>query len=897
MKKIFKITGIIILVIVLALAALPFAFKGQMQALLKAELNKSLKAQIDFERLGMNFFRRFPHATISLDNLSVAGVGEFSGDTLLAAGKASVTVNLLSLFGDAGYEIISISLDRARLHAIVRENGQANWDVVPAAEESDPAEPAAPADDSSSFKLLLRQLRITNAYIYYDDEEGHRNAALENLHLTLSGDMTASETRIRAQLRIDALSLRMANIPCLSRATVNGDVDIDADLRHNKYTLARNRIQINELSVGVDGWIALLDGDDGLDMDLRLQTPTMQFKDVLSLIPTIYSTRFNDLQTSGAVSLNASAKGAMKGDLLPAFDVRLAIADATFQYPGMPESVTRIHADIHAYNRGGTADNTVVDISKFHFEMGGNPFDLKFRIGTPASDPDVALTAAGKVNLSLVEKMYPLENTRLGGRLDVNLELATRLSTIEKGAYEQVHASGLLRIDDLWLKSEGVPNVRLEKVVLAFSPQYVDLTEFAAQIGRNDLSGSGKLEHFIPYFLRDKTLKGTLAIRSEYLNLNDFMSGDDDDAQAADDSSSIETVKLPRNIAFDMDGTFRRVIFDKLEMEHVAGRLRLREGKLDMQNLSLNALGGKLRLNGYYDSSRDDRPEEINVALDVERGSFAKTFETFVSVRQLAPIFENMTGDYSATLQLSSPLGAGFTPVLPALKADGVLQSSEVTIARSPVLDGLAQALQNESLKELKIKDLKLPFAIDDGRVASSPFAVNFGEGVMNLSGSTGLDQSIDYTAHIHLTGKLANNYVNDLTVKIGGSFTRPTFSVDAKKAVDQALGALAGSIMGAETGAPVSEQINEELDRQADHIRKQAKEAGEKLIAEAEKQGQKLVDEANKTANAIVKIAAVKAAEAAAKKLQDEARKQAEQLNEEAEKQIEALKSKLRAE
>ncbi|MDR0667547.1 MAG: AsmA family protein [Prevotellaceae bacterium] len=894
MKKILKITGITILVIVLALAVLPFAFKGQIQELLKTELNKSLNAQIDFERLGMNFFRHFPHATISLDNVSIAGVGEFSGDTLVAADKVSVTVNLQSLFGDAGYEIISIALDRAKLHAIIREHGQANWDVMPATEENEPADPA---DDSSSFKLLLRQLRITNTDIYYDDWEGNRHVALENLHLTLSGDMTANETRIRTQLRIDALSLNMANIPCLSRAQVNGDVDIDADLRHNKYTLAHNRIQINALSAGIDGWIALLDGDNGMEMDIRLQTPATQFKDVLSLIPTIYSSSFKDLQTSGAVSLNASAKGVMKGDFLPAFDVQLAIADAAFQYPGMSESVTHIHTDIHAYNKGGTADNTVVDISKFHFEMGGNPFDLKFRIGTPVSDPDIALTAAGKVNLSLVEKMYPLENTKLGGRLDVNLELATRLSTIEKGTYEQVHASGLLHIDDLWLQSESVPDVRLKKAVLAFSPRYVDLTEFAAQIGRNDMSGTGKLEHFIPYFIRDKTLQGTLAIRSEYLNLNDFMSSDDTETPAADDSSSLETVKLPRNIAFDMDGTFRRVIFDKLEMDHVAGRLRLREGKLEMQNLSLSALGGKLKLNGYYDSSRDDQPEEINIALDIERGSFAKTFETFVSVQQLAPIFENMTGDYSASLQLSSPLGAGFTPVLPALKAAGVLQSSDVMITHSPVLDGLAQALQNESLKELKIKDLKLPFAIDDGRVATSPFAVNFGEGVMNLSGSTGLDQTIDYTAHIHLTGKLANNYVNNLTVKIGGSFTHPTFGVDAKEAIDQALGALAGSILGAETGAPVSEQINEELDRQADNIRKQAKEAGEKLIAEAEKQGQKLVDEANKTANAIMKIAAVKAAEAAAKKLQDEARKQADQLNKEAEKQIEALKSKLSTE
>ncbi|MDR2362511.1 MAG: AsmA family protein [Prevotellaceae bacterium] len=887
MKKLLTITSIAILLLVLALAVLPFAFKGKILEIVKNELNKTLNAHIDFERLGLNFFRNFPNATVSLENVYIAGAGEFAGDTLISAGKLSATVNLKSLFGDAGYEIVKITLDRARLHAIIRENGKANWDIAPTATEN---ESVATEADSSHFKLLLTTLRITNTDIYYDDFEGNMNVSLENLNLTLSGDMTSDETRIRTQLRIDALSFIMNKIPYLSRAQVNGDIHLDADLRQNKYTLADNHIGINAINAGIDGWVALLEDDNGMEMDIRLHAPATQFKDILSLIPAIYAGHFEDLKTTGAVTLNASAKGAMKGDLLPAFDAQLTIADATFQYPGMPRSVTNIHTDIHAGNKGGAADNTVIEISKFHFEMDGNPFDLKLRIATPISDPNIALTAVGKVNLGMVKDIYPLENKELSGHLDANMEFATRLSAIEKEQYEQVRASGSLHIQDLLLTSEGALNIQLKKAALTFSPRYVDLSDFAAQIGRNDISGSGKLENFMAYFMKNETLKGSLAIHSEYLNLNDFMSDNDTTAVAAEDTSSLKTVKLPKNITFDMEGSFHRVIFDRLEMDNVAGQLRLKGGKLDMKNLSLNALGGKLKINGYYDSSRDDQPQEMSIALDVQEASFAKTFETFITVQQLAPIFEKLVGNYSASVQLSSPLGDGFMPVLGALKAGGVLQSNHVEVGNTAVLNGLASALQNESLKELKIKDLKLPFAIDDGRVTTKPFAVNFGAGIMNLSGSTGLDQTIDYTAHINLAGKLANNYLNKITVEIGGSFTHPTFGIDVKEAIDQALGALAGSTLGTGTGVSISEQVNEELNKQVENIRKQAKEASDKLVAEAEKQGQKLIDEANKTKNALAKIAAVKAAEAAAKKLKDEAQKQANQLNEQAEKQIEAL-------
>jgi CxxC motif-containing protein len=196
-------------------------------------------------------------------------------------------------------------------------------------------------------------------------------------------------------------------------------------------------------------------------------------------------------------------------------------------------------------------------------------------------------------------------------------------------------------------------------------------------------------------------------------------------------------------------------------------------------------------------------------------------------------------------------------------------------------------------LKDLKVKDLKLPFSIDAGRVTTKPFDIRFGGGTMNLAGSTGLDQSIDYEAKLNLVDKLSNNYVKNVTVKIGGTFTHPKFSVDTKDVADQALGALAGSLLGTGSDVSLSEQVGEQIEKQIENIRKQAKDASDKLIVEAEKQGKNLVAEAQKTTNPLAKIAAVKAAEAAAKKLKDEAQKKADQLSAEAEKQINTLSGK----
>jgi len=882
MKKFFKITGISLLLFLLILISLPFVFKGKIIELSKKELNKNLNAVVDFKRFGLNFFRDFPHASLSLGDFSVSGVNEFEGDTLFYARSFSAKVNLKSLFGDSGYEISRMNADRVLIRAIVLEDGKANWDITFPSEDT-----AAAPDTVSHFKLYLQKVTIRRANIYYDDGEANMNAVLKNVDMILSGDMTADETRLHTRFSADELSFVMDKIPYLSKATCDAEMNIQANLEEMKFSFAENTIQLNEIKANIDGWIALLD-EGGMDMDLRLHTPTLEFKDILSMIPAIYAKDFKDLKTAGEVSLEASISGLLDDAGIPAFDVQLQVAKAMFQYPGMPQSVSNVGADIRAYNKGGAADNTIVDIKHFHFEMAGNPFDVKLHVSTPVSDPNLQLSAVGHLNLSRIKDVYPLEDLELNGSLDANLQVATRMSYLEKEQYDKVQASGTLHLQNMSVKSETGQDIGIQNAHLSFSPRYVDLSAFSAQIGKNDIAANGKLENFIPYLLKDETLKGNMTVSSNYLNLNDFMT----DSPA--DTTAIGIIEIPKNLDLSIAGNFKQVIFDNLDMTDVSGRLFVKEGKVDMKNLSFHALGGSLQVDGSYDTGKNPKQPLVAFDLNMKEVSFAQTFSTFITIQQLAPIFESFLGNFSTTLKFNSALGADFMPLLSSLTAGGLLQSNDLEIKDAPILNGLASALQNESLRDLKVKDLKLPFSISDGKVTTKPFDLRFGGGSINLSGITGLDQTIDYAAKINLTEQFAKGYINNVNVKIGGTFAKPVFSIDAKGVADQLLGKLAESIPGVESTGTITEIVNEEFEKQSEIIRQQAKEVGDRLIAEAEKDCQKLMEEANKIANPIARTAAVKAAEIAAMKVREEARKEVDKLNAEADKQIEALKSRM---
>ena len=878
MKKVLKITGIVLLVIVLLLVIAPFAFRGKILEIVKNEANKMLNAKVDFKSVDLSFIRSFPHASVVLKDIYVAGIDEFENDTLFAANEVAATVNIKSFFGDTGYEISRIQLINGQINAIVLEDGKANWDIV----KSDSTQIEEKTDTTATnFKLSLKKVLISNTNIAYTDYASNMSMELLGIDLELAGDMTADNTHIKTDLESKELSFIMDKIPYLSKAKLTTGIELDADLKNMKFVLIDSWLQLNEIKMKADGWVAMPE-EEQMDMDLTLSAPDIQFKDVLSMIPAIYAKDFQDIKTSGEASLDASMKGTMKGEDFPAFDVKLIVANAMFQYPALPKSVTNIAVNAHITSPGGLLDNTVVDVSNVHFDLGGNPFNLNLKVTTPMSDPNIALAATGNLDLGMVKDVYPLEDMQLNGKLNANLTLNARMSSIEKEEYEKINANGTLIVSGMNVDMEGMDQVQINQANLAFSPKFVDLTAFSAQIGKNDIAANGKLENFIPYFLKDATLKGSLTVNSNYLNLNDFMT--EDSGQATGEDAAIGIIEIPNNLDFNLTGNFKRVLFDNLDMTNVKGQIIVRNGKVEMKNLLMNALGGSLGVNGSYDTSVDPKQPQVALALDIKNVSFAQTFATFATIQQIAPIFESVLGNYSTSVQLKAPLGSDFMPVLTQLTAAGLLQSSDVEVKDVKALDAIAGALKNDKFKDIKLKDLKLPFSIANGRVKTQPFDVNMGGlGKMNLSGSTGLDQTIDYAGTINLAdNSLTKGYVNNLNLKIGGTFTNPKVSVDAANLATQVISKVIEDVIGVDVS---------NLAEQADALRKQAQEAGDKLIAEAEKQGQKLIDEAKKTQNPLAKAAAVTAAEASAKKLKDEAKKQADKLNAEAENQIQKLK------
>ena len=877
MKKILRILGISLLSIVVLMAIVPVAFKGKVKDIVIAEGNKLLNAEFGFDRLNVNLFREFPQASVSLRDFYLKGVGDFAGDTLISVGNAEVAVNVMSILGNAGFDVTKVLLEDTYVKAIVLEDGRPNWEVM-AVTDTDEEEDST----TSALRILLKKVAVDNVNIIYDDRQSDMYARIERLAATCSGDMASDRTILNLESGIDALTFEMEGLSLLNKVSIGAQLHVDADFANGRYTLHENSISLNAIKAGIDGWVAM-PTNAPISMDIVLNTSDISFKELLSLIPAIYAKDFEGLKADGVVSLHAYAKGELMGDsILPQFEASLNVKDGQFRYPALPAGVDDIQLMAKVANPGGDIDLTRVNMEYFSLNLLGNPFMVKAEVSTPISDPTFALSANGTLRLDDIGKVYPLDEMKLNGTIKADMHLAGRLSYLEKEMYDRFAASGNIHLYDMQLQMEGIPHMAIEKSTFAFTPRYLNLSDTKVLIGDNDIAANCRFDNYMAFVLKGETLKGELNIRSNHMNLNDFMTSSDEaegemnDAEAAsddDDAEDIGVLVVPKNVDFNMHVDMKEILFSGMCISDLEGHLVVAERRADIQNLSMNTLGGKVVMNGIYSTALSEAQPQLNATFAMNNLSFAQTFKELVMIQQMAPIFEKLNGNFSGKMAVDTELDHTMSPILSTLTASGSLNTRDLNLSGVDVIDKIADATNRDEIRHLSVKDLNVDFAIQDGRVSTKPFDLKMGNATLSLSGSTGLDQTIDYTGRLKLPATATG--ISTIDLAIGGRYSDPRISIDTQNMAKQAANAVtekAVETVGDKLGIDLSAEKRKE-----ERVRV-ARDAADKLVEEAEKQKANLVQKAGN--NAIKKLAAEKAGDV----LISEARKKGEQLISEAE-------------
>ena len=759
--RILAIAGTVILLLLVLLLVLPFLLRDRIAERVKLEANKSLDARVDWRDVGLTFFRDFPNLTLRLDSLTVAGKGKFEGDTLAAVRHFQVVLDLASVLGnvmggDKPIVVRAVELDQPRLRLVKLEDGTANWDITRKTPET--AQPQAAA---KPIAVSLRRFEITDAAVVYDDRPGKLNATLSGYDQSLTGDFSRDVVAIRTKADADTVSLTFAGIPYLNRVQLGLTADVQADLAKKAYFLKDTELRLNDLRLGVSG--SANTGGKNTGLDLAFTTPSTNFRSILSLVPAVYAHDFQKVKTAGKIAVNGRVKGEYGDSAFPSFALTTKVDSAAFQYPDLPLPARDIFIDLSLTNPGGSADSTVVKLDRFHLLLGRNPVDANMVLRTPISDPDLDLRVKGKVDLADVRRAMKFDGIdQLAGTVAADAAVRTRMSFIDKKQYDRVGASGTVDVGNLTVKGASLPKpLAIQQASLRLAPEKAELRAFNGSIGSSDVQAAGTIENLLGFMMRDDTLRGVATVRSNRFNLDEWRSSEGD----------LQIIPVPPKIAFDLDATVAELTYDKLRMTNARGRLRVKDQRVTLEDFRMNTLGGEIGLTGFYETTTPAKPT-FDVGLKMTKVDIPSAFQAFTTVQMLAPVAKYAVGNVTTDLRLNGALGKNMMPLFPALSGKGTLQTSQMVLKDFPALEKAVDLTKLQFLDNPTLRSLSTAFQIRDGRLFVEPFAVKLGATTMNVSGSNGLDQSLQYALKLRVPraelGGAANQAISGLVSKAG---------------------------------------------------------------------------------------------------------------------------------
>lgn len=880
MKKTFKIIGIVVVVLLGVLITLPWLFKDKITDIVKEEAGKSLEAKINFGDFGVSLIRNFPNFSLSLEDLTISGKGKFENDTLLKVEKIALTLDLMSVIKGEQYSVKRIAIDKPQVHLKVLTDSSANWNITKAdtatKQESDPA---------SSFKVALNEFSINGATIVFDDKSAKTYAEIIDLNFKLHGDLTSEKTTLNISTSIASLFADYGGVRYLNNANATFEAGIEADMINNLFTFTSNRLTVNQLAVEFEGWLKML--PDAFAMDMKFKAPDTEFKSVLSMVPAIYAKQFADIKTSGKFSLTGFAAGEYRENHLPEFGIDFEVSDGTFQYPALPAPVNNIAIKTTVVNPGGNADNTVVDISRFHIDIVGNPIDLGLKISTPVSDPDLTARASGRLDLSSIEKIYPIEQ-KLNGIITADMGLSGKMSALSEKNYNAFKAHGTLQIEKLATAVSQLNNdFKINNLIFKFAPEFLELSQMDASLGKSDFKAQGKITSYLEYLFKNGILEGNLNLQSDYLLVDELMPASSEAADTATTAS--QPPVLPERIHFTASAVLKKVVYDKMQIDNLQGKLTLNNQRLTLENLNMAAFGGTLKTNGYF-STPTNNPMEMKLDADMQNISLQALANAVSTVDSLAPVLKKIEGLTSMTMSFKTNLKGDMTPELKSITSSGNLKTSQLKASGIEVLNKASELLKMENLKTLKINPTNLSYLVQDGKLLVKPFDLKVDQFTGTLAGTTDLEtQGLDYVLNLQIPrstfGTAANSVVDGLVAEINkkGIAYEPGKNV----AVDLLIGGhakkpnvtmkLGKSSGGGSVASDLKAKAEEEFNKKKQEVEAQAKAEIEKQKAAAEarlkQEQEKLKQEAEKKKKEL-ELKAKKEADSLKKKLEQEAKK-----------------------
>jgi hypothetical protein len=508
------------------------------------------------------------------------------------------------------------------------------------------------------------------------------------------------------------------------------------------------------------------------------------------------------LEMKGIYSVDASAKGIYDSlkKIIPSLNVAMSLADGYIKSSEFPLPLEDMRFTATVKNTSGKMAETFIAAKDFGLLLDGERLTADLLLEN-LDDYTWDLKANGSIDIEKMTKIFPVEGMTLAGKIAANIQTKGKYSDVEASRYDRLPTSGSATLKDFKFSSKDLPYaVTVSNAEASFDPRKIEVKNTRGTIGKSDFDVAGSVDNYMGYLFKpNETIRGNMSFRSTLLDLNEFMT--ETEETTSTDTASYGVIPVPSNIDFILHSDIKTVKMMDYTITNATGDVIVRDGVANLNGIKFNMLGGSFVVNGSYNTKDINHPK-YDFAMKIDNMQIQQAASSFSVIQTYAPIAGLVNGSFGTDFKISGELGQDMMPKMSTINGAGLIKVAQAALTQSKLVSGVTSLTKLDDADQVTLKDVLMSATINDGRLSVKPFDAKFGSYTTTISGSTGLDGTINYTLKMNVpAGKLgsqlqgfinqntgANNPTSEIpvTIGLGGTYKDPKTSLIATEQKQQ---------------------------------------------------------------------------------------------------------------
>lgn len=796
--QILKWSGIGFIFFFLVLLIVAQIYEDRIGELVVKELNKSLKAPITVEQVDLTLVRTFPDASVILSQVSMP---DTKNGILLNAKTLSLNFGFLSLFQEE-IDIESVVVADGSLNILKDKNGQVNYDVFIASEESSSSE--------TEVQIDLKNATLRNVYAIYEDKQFQQSGILHIESLNLSGAFSTEQFELKSTAEIEIEFLNTKEGEILSGRHIAYETVAKVNLDKGEYALKNTNLYVEANKFTVNGKVTTT--DDFTDFDLSLKGVDGNLQSVISLLPKKQITALEDFSSRGNFHIESTLKGRLSKTSMPEFDLTFGLKEGYVNSKRLQNELKNVSFEVRIENKEKSKTGKgFVEMTQFVGELLGEKLEAMLFV-EDIDNPLIDFRFQGKIPMEAVFGFFGDEEFVQDGSGAMEFK-----GVILEGYYKDmlslsgirnIVANGLIAFEDMSLKVKD-EELSLSEGEIYINNNNLQINNLNVEVAQNDLQLKGSFQNLLPVLLKDSTTTDDVKlifdteVNSDKIDLDALLAfvekvqetPEKPQRETSRDATLTEKGNVTASPYYEFlklfDGDFRVTVgdfkYENVEAKGSSGNLTVDNGRVVLQNINVEDFKidkivakdftGNLAFQGKMMIAKDVEVKTMsgtikmtsNIYLDEE--TFLDGFiectnlDGYTLFNQLDHFGQdvltdkNIRGTFDAKIRLKNYWDKDGNVLYDKLYA-----LADVTITNGEIVDfdlftDFSKFVKIEDLKTVKFNEMRNQLEFKNERLTIPAMFIQNNAVNMTIAGWQDYDLDFDYKIKINAGQTIANKF------------------------------------------------------------------------------------------------------------------------------------------